>query len=340
MADLLLNPSATPSLTHYFAPQKSLDITDRVDTMPPVSRNLAPMPLLYTLFELLLCWLAADALHGLWIRVRLRRWERRFSRDAQGLRPGVAPYTVGTGQTAILWVHGFGDSPAVLRRMAQRLADTGRFTCRAMRLPGAGETVGQASRVTRADLHDAVRREIAALQRNHAQVWVIGHSMGANLALHAALDAAGSVAGVVALAPMIRVSRRRSPMLPPQTWFRLASVVFRFSRTFESCFASTLVAADDPGFTILRDRFIPFATYRNVFALIEALAPRAGALRVPVFAALAAGDRVVDTPAAQRWLDGVTAPKVVRVLPDAAHALPMEAGWQRLTDEIAAFIRT
>lgn len=293
---------------------------------------------LLTLGELLLYWLTANALHYLWIRVRLRLWEKNFTRDAQGLRPGVGGYTVGTGPVAVLWLHGFADSPALFRRMAQRLADTGRFTCRAMRLPGAGEPVRQAAQVTLANLTAAVRHEITELQRTHAHVWLAGHSMGASLALQVALDPASGAAGVVALTPMIRVSRRRAPVLPPAVWFRLANTVFCLSRTFESCFAPTSVAADDPGFTTSRDCFIPFLTYRNAFALIDALAPRAATLRVPIFAALATDDRVVDTPAAQQWLQAVTAPKTVRILPDVSHELPLQIGWQTLTDEIAAFI--
>jgi len=296
------------------------------------------MTILHTLTELLLCWLTANGLHSLWIHVRSRQWEKTFVRTAQGLRPGVEPYTVGAGPVAVLWVHGFADSPAIFRRMTQRLADTGRFTCRAMRLPGSGEPLRQAARVTLADLEAALRREIAELRRAHAQVWVVGHSMGASLALHAALDPTSGINGVVALAPMIRVSRKRSPILPPAIWFRLAEVVFVFSRTFESCFAPNTVAADDPDFKLNSDRFIPFATYRNLFALMDRIAPRAAELRVPVLALLAAEDRVVDTPAAQQWLEHVIAPKIITVLPEVAHALPMEMGWQQITDEIAGFI--
>ncbi len=298
------------------------------------------MAILSTLGELLLYWLAANAFHRLWIGTRLRRWEQTFVRDAQGLRPDVSPYTVGTGPVALLWVHGFADSPAVFRRMTQRLADTGRFTCRAMRLPGAGEPVSDAARVSLVDLEESVRAEIASLRQRHTQVWVVGHSMGASLALQVALDPDSQLAGVVVLAPLLRVSRRRAPVLPPSVWFRLASGTFRFSRTFESCFAPSVVAKDDPAFIIRRDRFIPFHTYQHVFTLIAALAPRASALHVPVFAALAANDRVVDTPAAQQWLAVVPAVKVVHVLPDVAHELPLGNSWQQITDDMAGFIES
>ena len=59
---------------------------------------------------------------------------------------------------------------------------------------------------------------------------------------------------------------------------------------------------------------------------------------MPVYAALAEEDRVVDTPAAARWLDGVQGLKIVRILPDVAHALPLENGWQALTDDVMVFV--
>jgi carboxylesterase len=291
-----------------------------------------------TLLQLLAVWFVADATHFLWIAIRARRWERKIRRDASGIREGALAYTCGAGPVAVLWVHGFADTPATFQRMVSRLAASGPFTCRAMRLPGAGETTEQTAKITLADWRAAVSREITDLRRDHAQVWLIGHSLGGALVLDAALQSPSEVAGVVALAPLIQVSRRRSPILPPHVWFRLANASFPFSKTFESCFKVNAVAADDINFTYIRDRFIPFATYRNLFALIKELQPRAAEMRVPVLALLAAEDRVVDTPAAQNWLAGVTSPKQVRLLPDVAHELPLETGWEKLTDEIAAFI--
>lgn len=290
------------------------------------------------LFLLLASWLLANLVHALWIRVRMRRSEATVRRDAQGLREGARPYTVGSGPVAVLWVHGFADTPAVFRRMAERLAATGAFTCRAMRLPGAGEPVRQSAKVTLADWRGSIRRELRELQRSHAQVWMAGHSLGAGLALRTALDPDAGVAGVLALAPLLRVSRRRAPVLSAETWFRLAQGALLFSRTFESCFAVNVLAADDPAFVPTRDAFIPFATYRNLFALIRDLRPRAADLRLPVFVALAEDDRVVDNAAAVAWFDAVPTPRAVRTLPGAAHALPLECGWKSLTDDLAAFI--
>jgi carboxylesterase len=291
-----------------------------------------------TLLQLLAVWFIADAVHYLWIAVRQRRWERKIQRDVAGVREGALAYTCGAGPVAVLWVHGFADTPTTFQRMASRLSASGTFTCRAMRLPGAGEPTAQTAKITLADWRAAVAREIAELRQNHEQIWLIGHSLGGALALNAALRSPADVTGVVALSPLIQVSRRRSPILPPHVWFRLANASFPFSKTFESCFKVNAVAADDTHYTYIRDRFIPFATYRNLFALIKELQPRAAEMRVPVLALLAVEDRVVDTPAAQKWFADVTSPKQVRLLPDVAHELPLENGWEKTSDEIAAFI--
>ena len=61
-------------------------------------------------------------------------------------------------------------------------------------------------------------------------------------------------------------------------------------------------------------------------------------MRLPLFAALASEDAVVDTEAAETWLADCRAVKRILVLPDTAHAIPLEPCWKSLTDDIAKFI--
>jgi alpha-beta hydrolase superfamily lysophospholipase len=163
--------------------------------------------------------------------------------------------------------------------------------------------------------------------------------MGAALAIDAALRRPGSLDGLVAFAPLIRVSRRRSPLLPPSAWFRLAQVTLCLSPTFESCFSGDGAAVDDPSFTYARDRFIPFGVYRSLFALTRAIRSRAADLACPVFAVTAERDSVVDTPAALRWLARCPGPKQIQARSDIGHVIPLEIGWQTFTDDAADFIR-
>ena len=294
---------------------------------------------MHTLLTLIGLWLAANLLHAAWVQTRRYCWERRIARDADGLLPHAAAFTAGEGTTALLLIHGFADTPRIWKRMADRLAASGTVTCRAMRLPCSAQPAAQARHQSLARWRQAVDEELDRLSAKHTDVWVAGHSMGGALALDAALRRPAAVAGVAVFAPMIEVSRRRSPLLAPAVWFRLASWTLFLSPTFESCFSADGVAADDPSFTYTRDRFIPFCVYRGLFELIRANRSRAACLACPVFAATAERDSVVDTPAALRWLSGCRGPKRIHTLTDIGHVIPLENGWQSLTDGLAGFIR-
>ena len=292
------------------------------------------------LFTVLTLWLGANLLHAAWVGARRSLWERRHARDGQGLLPLAAAHACGRGATALLFIHGFADTPRIWLRVAERLAGAGPFTCRAMRLPGSGEPARAAKRQTLEVWRRAVDEELDRLRAAHERVWLVGHSMGGALAFDAALRRPAAVDGVAAFAPLLRVSGRRAPLLPPAAWFRLATATLALSPTFESCFSPDAVAIDDPAFTYPKDRFIPFCVYRALFALIRSNRGRAAELGCPVCAFLSARDAVVDTPAALRWLDGCRGAKRVRVLDGVGHVLPLEACWRELADELADFVRT
>ena len=291
-----------------------------------------------TLAILVSLWLTLNLVHGLWVGVRRQLWEQRIRRESNGLLPDADAYRIGNGPIALLFIHGFADTPCIWKRITRRLAATEAFTCRAMRLPGSAEPAASARHQSLARWRTQVADEIIRLRETHAQVWLVGHSLGGALALDAALRTPQMVDGVVALAPMIEVSRKRCPVLPAGIWFRLARVALSLSPTFESCFSADGVAFDDPAFTYRRDRFIPFPVYVGMFALIADNSRQAARLRQPLFLATSGRDSVVDSAASLRWAAASAGPKAVRELPDASHVIPLEIGWQELCDDIAAFI--
>jgi len=293
---------------------------------------------MFTLLTLVLAWLAINLLHAAWVETRRALWEERLKREANGLLPGASAYRIGNGPIALLFIHGFADTPCIWRRITRHLAQKGPFACRAMRLTGSAEPAAWAKKQSLQLWRAQIADEIIRLRETHEAVWVVGHSLGGALALDAALRSPASVDGVAVFAPLIEVARKRSPLLSPGTWFRIARVAFVLSPTFESPFSADGVAVDDPSFTYTRDRFIPFCVYRGLFELIRSNRGQAARLDKPVFAATAARDSVVDTPAALRWLAGCPGPKEIRELSDVGHVIPLETGWQPLTDDLAAFI--
>ena len=292
------------------------------------------------LLLIIIAWLAINLLHGLWIGLRRWRWEAKITRDVNGLLPQAGPYTRGNGPIALLFVHGFADSPMLWSRMADYIQiQDNSFTCRAMRLPGSGDPLSVTRHVTLDQWRQAVDDEVATLRNTHAQVWLVSHSMGGALCIDAAVRKPDAVKGLILIAPLIKVSRKRIPLLPAELGFRCSEWVFLFSPVFESMFAWKPTAADNPTFTYGRDRFIPFQVYRNLFRLIHANEEQASSLTIPVFAALSKFDRVVDSKAASQWLEHVQGKKEVRWT-ETGHVIHLGIGWQALTDDILTFIKT
>ncbi len=286
---------------------------------------MSNVPMILTLCCLALAlWLAVNLAHAAWIGARHRRWERRIRRGPDGVASDAAAFTCGTGRDAVLLVHGFADTASVFSEMAGALAAHD-LTCRVMRLPGAGEPLPVAARQTLDGWLAAIREEAVALRRSHRRVWLAGHSMGGALAALAQLDDPALADGLVLFAPLFDVSPARSPLVHPRIWFRIAQVLLPLSRTFESCFPVNVLTADGAAIAYQRDRFIPFATYRGLFDLTDRLHGRAAELRVPLFAVLVPGDRVVNTDAAHAWLVGCNLPRLHRESLEACgHAIPLE----------------
>lgn len=283
-------------------------------------------------------WLLGDGLYASIIRRRCRRCESQQSWTSAGIRSGCEAFTLGTGKNgiAILMVHGYADSPGLFKKMAARLAAEQGWTCRAMRLPGAAEPLSRAT--AQADLElwrQAVDAEIAALAATHRQVWLLGHSMGAALAADAVIRQPGKVAGLIMLAPLIKVSAAKSPLgIPPRIWYRLLRRTLIFSRTVENWLAPINAEGD-----AYLDRFVGVGYFDQVFLLIDRLAGATFPAATPVLLVAAGRDRVVDSAAALAWLAAIpVAMKETRTEPGMGHVLPVEEGWERVAAAIADFI--
>lgn len=291
------------------------------------------------LLPIISAWLAINILHSLWIGCRRWRWESRITRDKNGLIPQAETFTRGNGPVALLFVHGFADTPMLWSRMIDYINQQNTmFTCRAMRLPGSGEPLSVAHRQTLDKWRHAIDDEIAALHKTHVHIWIVAHSAGGALSIDLALRKPDSVQGLILLAPLIKVSRYKIPLIPPEAGFKCAQAVFVLSPVFESIFTRKTTVADDPAFTYIRDRFISFQVYRNLFSLIHANEYHASNLTIPVFAALSKFDHVVDSKAARQWLENVPSMKKIRWT-DTGHAIHLGIGWQALTDDIITFIK-
>ena len=105
--------------------------------------------------------------------------------------------------TAVLLLHGGGDTPQALYGLARHLHARG-FAVRAPLLPSHGRDVAALRNASAAEWAAAVRREFDDLRSNHEHVAVVGLSMGGALAIALAADRP-EVEALVLLAPYVEM---------------------------------------------------------------------------------------------------------------------------------------
>lgn len=293
---------------------------------------------LITLVIVLLIWLGGNLIHLLWIQVRYHSWNRRVERGDSGLLKHAESFSCGSGDTALIFIHGFADLPYGWTRVARRLTNSHDVACHAIRVPRWGESLSSQRGVTMAEIRSAIDTKIAELEKDHSCIWLVGHSLGCAFAIDAIPRNREKIDGLVALAPLIRVSNKRVPILTARFWYHLGTKVLWLARTFESPFTERLTATDDSDFTYAVDKFVPYSVYNTLFSVTKSNFNVKIPKEMPVFCAVSSSDRVIDTETAKQWFATLEGPKEIYVDEVAAHALHVGENWKEITDRFGDFI--
>ncbi len=287
---------------------------------------------------LVVTFVMADLIYAGIVRKRQAKWEANVDRNSDGVRRGCEAFTVGSGDTALLMVHGFNDSPALYKLMADELAEKG-YTCRAMRLPGFAEPYEAFAKHDRQDWLQAIAEEVTSLRQTHDEVWIVGHSTGASLVIRHVLDHPDTAAGVALLALLVEVSGERSPVLSPHAWFKTTGALLMFTDRIETCFELDINSPEGRT-VIVREQFVPLTTIEETFAIASEVRDRAPEITVPVYTAVSTADKIVDTEAAVRFFEQLGSARKQLVRLDASgHVIPVDYGWQTVCSDIDAFIQ-
>lgn len=136
------------------------------------------------------------------------------------IMPGAEPLFVEGNDTGILLLHGFTGSPYEMRETAQLLQEKN-YTISLPLLSGHGTNVKDLLNCKWTDWFEDAKQALFKIRNSCKNVFVIGLSTGASLALH--LAAHYQVEGVIALSPALFLkgkSIRLLPIVPPFIRYR------------------------------------------------------------------------------------------------------------------------
>jgi len=137
--------------------------------------------------------------------------------------PGAEAYVHDGGPTGVLLCHGFTGSPQSLRPWAEYLAGAG-LGVSLPRLPGHGTTWQEMSRTRWEDWFAEVDRAFDELQARSEEIFLMGLSMGACLALRLAELRGQAVSGLVLVNPSLTADNKLLFALIPAVKLLVPSV--------------------------------------------------------------------------------------------------------------------
>ncbi len=129
------------------------------------------------------------------------------------VKPGAEAFAHDGGPTGVLLCHGFTGSPQSLRPWAEYLAQAG-LSVSLPRLPGHGTTWQELARTRWEDWFAEVDRAFGDLQARTDEMFVMGLSMGACLALRLAELRREAVSGLVLVNPSVTADTKLFLLAP------------------------------------------------------------------------------------------------------------------------------
>ncbi len=255
-----------------------------------------------------------------------------FRKSARGAMRGAA-----------LLVHGFPGTPADMRPLAASLASAG-WDIDAPLLPGFGPQIITLPNRRHSEWRDAVVERVRSLREEHPRVIVVGHSLGAAVAVLSARQERAD--GYALLAPYWRFGGPVTHMLWPVLrlffgrWRPLRRADFSDERIRLGIQAVIPdLEVDDPAVQAeLRAFVVPTQLLSELRRLGIAAGGAARRLHAPTLVVQGIRDTLVK-PADTERLVGLL-PSVRRYEKvDGSHSLPMPAGgaWERVVQAVLRF---
>jgi carboxylesterase len=246
------------------------------------------------------------------------------------IQAGAEAFAFGDGPVGALLIHGFTGSPQGLRELGNYLAERG-LAVAAPRLPGHGTSWQDLNRREPDEWVGAVEESFLQMAAEREQVFLVGLSFGAALALDLAARHPGQVDGIVTLAGMVET---RDPR-------RFVAWLIRLLTASVQGAGNDI--ADPAATEIAYDRLPTSATYRMLRFLRRARSVLPG-VRCPILIVHSHNDHTVGPYNARTIYDKVSSEhKELVWLERSFHVVTLDLDrdevFRRTYDFIAANIR-
>ena len=238
--------------------------------------------------------------------------------------PGAEAYAADGGPLGVLLLHGFGGSPGSLRPVAEWFAARG-ASVRLPRLPGHGTSFDDLAATRWPAWAEEANTALSALLERCECAAVLGHSMGAALALHLAANRSDDVAALALANPYVR--DRRLMIVPVARWFVTSTTAGH---------TDSKNGATDPGRSSRRP-VSAIVTLRAFLKRVDRELPR---VRAPIALFGSTVDHEIPTGSAERIVARVSSEHVERIeCANSFHALPLDNDAPLLCERSLEFFR-
>ncbi|HTP15767.1 MAG TPA: alpha/beta fold hydrolase [Streptosporangiaceae bacterium] len=240
--------------------------------------------------------------------------------------PGAESFSYQGGCTGVLLCHGFTGSPYSLRPWAEYLASAG-LSVALPRLPGHGTAWQEMARTRWEDWYAEVDRSFDSLRAQADEIFVMGLSMGACLALRLAELRGPAVSGLVLVNPSLTADTRLIYLAP------VLKLVVPSVKGITNDIKKR--PADELGYAR-----VPVKAAATLPGLWRITRAHFGQVSQPVLAYRSTTDHVVG-PASLALLRAALPPGQLEVedLPDSYHVAPLDNDAQAIFTGSLRFVR-
>lgn len=234
----------------------------------------------------------------------------------------IEPFYFPGNEVGCLLIHGFTGSPGEMRPLGEHLATAG-YTVKGVLLPGHGTTVKDLACTRWPDWYEEVVKGYWQLKEHCQQLFIIGLSMGGDLALHLAANEEFN-GGVVSICAPIFLAKKKAYLSPFLQYFIRYSPKKNYgSKNYQSFWY---------------DQY-PISCTASLVKMLKVIKKELGAIKNPALIIQSTLDKTVDPKSAEYIYENIASTsKELYWLNKSGHIATLDSEREKVFSLITEFI--